>query len=66
MFIISAFVAFPAFHLTRSLMLLMFPLFFFIAEKWVIHRTGKANAVITVLLPYVLLVIWFAVKNSNW
>lgn len=66
LFIISALVAFPAFHLSRSLMLLMFPAGFFIAERWARNKQGKENAVITAMLPYVFLVIWFAVKNSNW
>ncbi len=66
MFIISAFAAFPFFHLSRSLMLLMFPACIFLAEKWVLFKSGKKKAVITSMLPYIFLVIWFAVKNSNW
>lgn len=66
MFIISAFLAFPAFQLTRSLMLLMFPAGFFIAEKWVFNKSREWKAAMTAMLPYVFLVIWFAVKNNNW
>lgn len=66
MFIVSAFVAFPVFQLTRSLMLLMFAVGFFIAEKRETNKSGKDISMIAAMLPSVILVIWFVLKNSNW
>lgn len=66
MFIISAFVAFPVFQLSRSLMLLMFAVGFFIAEKRETNKSGKDISMIAAMLPSVILVIWFVLKNSNW
>ncbi len=46
-------------------MLLMFPAAYFMAENRILKKSGEGSAVTAAMLPYVFLVIWFAVNNSN-
>jgi hypothetical protein len=66
MFIASSLLALFSIHQMRALMMLMFPLFFLMAEKWVIVKGGKQAALFTVMFPYLWLALWFAYQNSHW
>lgn len=66
LFLLSAAAAFPSFHFSRTLLFLAFPLFFLMAEKRRIIKAGTENTLMVAMLPYIFLVIWFTVKNSNW
>jgi hypothetical protein len=65
-FIISAMMALPVFHFWRMLLFLMFPFFILLAEKRMIIKSGTLANLLMVLLPYVILAMWFTGNNSNW
>ncbi len=66
MFIVSALASLIIVHSTRAQLFLFFGVMFFTAEKFIYHQFGYRIASFTVLLPFAVLVLWFAVQNSHW
>lgn len=66
LFLASAGMALCFFSPLRAGMLLMFPMALFIAEKGVRKKYGTKAAMSIILLPYMVLALWFVLQNTNW
>jgi hypothetical protein len=66
LFIVSALASLIIVHSTRAQLFLFFAVVFFTAERFIYHHFGYRTATLMVLLPFLVLVLWFAVQNSHW